>query len=210
MQTRDATAAKNRFGEVLEACARAPVAIERHGRVVAYVVGPADFRAATPQRTEDALASRLRAAGAAYATVFGSVARGQARKDSDIDVAVSFGRPMSADLRMAMTGIIAEACGRSVDLVDLETAQGLILARALGGSEILCDSAATRQRMAGRLLRSERAGLAAAQSPGRARPYRLKPASLGGALPGFDLDKVLRLADSLEDREIARKLALRK
>ncbi len=55
-----------------------------------------------------------------------------------------------------------------------------------------------------------RAGLAAAQSPGRARPYRLKPASLGGALPGFDLDKALRLADSLEDQEIARELALRK
>ena len=71
MQTRDATAAKNRFGEVLEACARAPVAIERHGRVVAYVVGLADFRA-TAQGTEDVLAGRLRAAGVVYATVFGT------------------------------------------------------------------------------------------------------------------------------------------
>ena len=154
MQSRDATAAKNRFGELLEACARAPVAIERHGRVVAYVVGPAEFRM-VPQEIEDVLASRLRAAGAVYATVFGSVARGQARKDSDIDVAVSFGRPMSTDLRMAMIGIVADASGRGVDLVDLETAGGLILARALGGTEILCDNAVTRQRMAGRLLRSE-------------------------------------------------------
>ena len=55
-----------------------------------------------------------------------------------------------------------------------------------------------------------RAGLAAGHSPGRSRPYRVKPASLGGALPGFDLDKALRLADALEDQEIARKLALRK
>ena len=55
-----------------------------------------------------------------------------------------------------------------------------------------------------------RAGLAAAHAPGRARPYRLKPASLGGVLPGIDLDKALRLAGRLEDQEIARKLALRK
>ena len=142
----DATAAKNRFGQLLEASARGPVAIERHGRVVAYVVAPGEF-AAQPQALEDRLANRLRAAGAAYATVFGSLARGEARPDSDIDIAVSFGRPMSADLRMAITGIVADAAGRSVDLIDLETAGGLILARALGGREILCDSVATRQRM---------------------------------------------------------------
>ena len=168
MQTRDATAAKNRFGEMLAACARAPVAIERHGRVVAYVVGPADFRAA-PQGIEEVLAGRLRAAGAVYATVFGSVARGQARRDSDIDVAVSFGRPMSADLRIAMTGIIAEAAGRSVDLVDLETAGGLVFARALGGTEILCDATTTRQRMAKRLQRSEDGRRSAEQAARRAR-----------------------------------------
>ena len=55
-----------------------------------------------------------------------------------------------------------------------------------------------------------RAGLAAGHAPGRARRYRVKPASLGGVLPGIDLDKALRLADRLEDQEIARKLALRK
>ena len=150
----DATAAKNRFGQLLEACTRAPVAIERHGRVVAYVVAPGDFPA-PPQTMEDRLASRLRAAGAAYATVFGSLARGEARPDSDIDVAVSFGKPMSSDLRLAVTGIVADAAARSVDLVDLESAGGLILARALGGREILCDSVATRQRMIARLRRSE-------------------------------------------------------
>jgi predicted nucleotidyltransferase len=150
----DATAAKNRFGQLLEACARAPVAIERHGRVVAYVMAPGEF-SAQPQALEDRLAGRLRAAGAAYATVFGSLGRGVARPDSDIDVAVSFGRPMSADLRMAVTGIVADAAGRSVDLVDLETAGGLILARALGGREILCDGVPTRQRMIARVRRSE-------------------------------------------------------
>ena len=55
-----------------------------------------------------------------------------------------------------------------------------------------------------------RAGLEAGQAPARARPYRLKPASLGGVLPGIDLDKALRIAASIEDEEIARKLELRK
>lgn len=55
-----------------------------------------------------------------------------------------------------------------------------------------------------------RAGLAAGEKPPGAKPYRLTPASLGGVRPGVDLDKALRLADTLEDREIARKLEHRK
>jgi len=54
------------------------------------------------------------------------------------------------------------------------------------------------------------AGLNARRAPGRARRYRLKPASLGQALPGIDLDKASQLADSIEDAEIVRKLELRK
>ena len=150
----DATSAKNRFGQVLEAATRGPVAIERHGRVVAYVVAPGDFPT-PPSPLEDRLAARLRAAGAVYATVFGSIARGTARPESDIDVAVSFGKPMSSDLALALTGLVAEVAGRAVDLVDLEKAEGTILAQALGGTEVLCDSVATRQRMAARLHRAE-------------------------------------------------------
>jgi len=152
--TFDATSAKNRFGQVLEAAARGPVAIERHGRVVAYVVAPNEVPSA-PAPIEERLAARLRAAGAHYATIFGSVSRGAARPDSDIDVAVSFGKPMTSDLRMALTGLVAEIAGRSVDLIDLEKAEGTILAQALGGSEILCDSVSTRHRMALRLNRTE-------------------------------------------------------
>lgn len=43
-----------------------------------------------------------------------------------------------------------------------------------------------------------------------ARRYRLTPVSLGGVVPGIDLDKALRLAEALEDDAIARKLELRK
>lgn len=38
-----------------------------------------------------------------------------------------------------------------------------------------------------------RAGLELPAAPLPAKPYRLKPASLGGVEPGFDLDKALRL-----------------
>lgn len=54
------------------------------------------------------------------------------------------------------------------------------------------------------------AGLAAAEAPPKARPYRVKPVSLGGVLPGIDLTKALSLADALEDAEIVRELELRK
>jgi hypothetical protein len=54
-----------------------------------------------------------------------------------------------------------------------------------------------------------RAGLAARRGPAPRR-YRIKPVSLGGVVPGIDLDQALRLADALEDEALARKLELRK
>jgi hypothetical protein len=55
-----------------------------------------------------------------------------------------------------------------------------------------------------------RAGLRVGKTPPRAKPYRLKSCSLGGAHPGINLDKALRLADEVENEEIARKLAMKK
>ena len=55
-----------------------------------------------------------------------------------------------------------------------------------------------------------RAGLTAEREPLRQRRYRLRPASLGKVLSGFNLDKALAVADALEDQEIAHKLELRK
>lgn len=55
-----------------------------------------------------------------------------------------------------------------------------------------------------------RAGLEGGEAPPKPRRYRLNPASLGGVRPGVDLDKALRLAETLEDREIGRKLEHRK
>jgi hypothetical protein len=42
------------------------------------------------------------------------------------------------------------------------------------------------------------------------RAYRIKPLSLGGVVPGIDLDRSLRLADALDDESQVRKLELRK
>ncbi len=81
--------------------------------------------------------------------------RGAARRDSDIDIAVSFGKPISSDLREALIGIVADVAGRAVDLVDLETARGLVFTRGMRGKEILCDEVATRRRLIERLQRFE-------------------------------------------------------
>jgi len=157
MRKFDATTAKNQFGRLLAAAAEGPVAVTRHGRVVAYVAAPGDFGTA-PQTLEERLAERLRAAGARYAVLFGSLARGAARRDSDIDIAVSFGKPISSDLRVALIGIVADVAERAVDLVDLECAPGLVFRRAMLGKEILCDEVATRRRLIQRLHRFEDEG----------------------------------------------------
>ena len=54
-----------------------------------------------------------------------------------------------------------------------------------------------------------RAGLNAKRAP-NAKPYRVRPASLGGVVPGVNLDKAMALADAIEDQEIAAKIELRK
>jgi len=54
-----------------------------------------------------------------------------------------------------------------------------------------------------------RRGLSRTRAPG-GRRYRLKPQSLGGVRAGFNLDKALQLAATLEDEGIARKLEMRK
>jgi hypothetical protein len=54
-----------------------------------------------------------------------------------------------------------------------------------------------------------RAGLSATRAR-RSRPYKVKPAALGGVAPGINLDKALALADAIEDQELAAKMRLRK
>lgn len=55
-----------------------------------------------------------------------------------------------------------------------------------------------------------RAGLRTAQEPPRARRYRIRAVALGEARRGIDVDKALRLADTLEDAAIAAEIESRK
>lgn len=54
-----------------------------------------------------------------------------------------------------------------------------------------------------------RAGLSAPAAR-KSKRYKVKPAALGGVLPGVDLDKALALADAIEDQELMAKMQLRK
>ena len=53
------------------------------------------------------------------AILFGSLATGAGRPDSDLDLAVDIGRRLTADEKMALISDLAISTGRSVDLVDI-------------------------------------------------------------------------------------------
>lgn len=67
------------------------------------------------------------------AILFGSLAAGWARPDSDVDLAVDAGKPLSSEARMVLISELAGSTGRPVDLIDLqivgEPLLGQILAR---------------------------------------------------------------------------------
>jgi len=77
------------------------------------------------------------------AIIFGSIAKNTARADSDLDLAVSAGKPLTVQEKMQLIAALAEVLGRPVDLVDLATVGepllGQILAhgrRVLGGDTL--------------------------------------------------------------------------
>ncbi len=55
------------------------------------------------------------------AILFGSLAGGEGRFESDLDLAVDAGRPLRASEKMALISQLAEKTGRPIDLVDLHT-----------------------------------------------------------------------------------------
>jgi predicted nucleotidyltransferase len=65
------------------------------------------------------------------AIVFGSLATGTARSNSDVDVAVQAARPLDAEEKMRLIADIAETTGRPVDLVDLRKAGEPLLGQIL-------------------------------------------------------------------------------
>ncbi|HEX7339262.1 MAG TPA: nucleotidyltransferase domain-containing protein [Rhodanobacteraceae bacterium] len=82
------------------------------------------------------------------AIVFGSVAKGTARPDSDIDVAVKADAPLTPAQKMRLIEDIAMATGRPVDLIDLAVAGEPLLGeiirhgkQLLGGPEAMAELA---------------------------------------------------------------------
>jgi predicted nucleotidyltransferase len=69
--------------------------------------------------------------GLELAIVFGSVARGDARSDSDLDVAVRYSRPLNPEQKLALISALGIASGRAIDLIELSTAGPVIAREAL-------------------------------------------------------------------------------
>ncbi len=84
------------------------------------------------------------------AYLFGSLARGDATPDSDADVAISLGRGMSAEDKEQLISEIGSALGRPVDVVDIESANGMLLGRVFMEGIRLIDDLEVRERMIAR------------------------------------------------------------
>ena len=84
-------------------------------------------------RTLKAHESELRRRGVCHAAVFGSVVRGEARDDSDIDVLVELGpeRPMGLFEYASLKLYIAELVGGTGDVVNRKTLKPLLRERIL-------------------------------------------------------------------------------
>ena len=69
--------------------------------------------------------------GLELAVVFGSVAQGNARADSDLDIAVRYAAPLNADEKLTLIRALGATSGRPVDLIDLRTAGPIVARQAL-------------------------------------------------------------------------------
>jgi predicted nucleotidyltransferase len=69
--------------------------------------------------------------GVKVVIVYGSAATGKMRKDSDVDVAVLFDKPLDMEGRLAVWDRLTDALKREVDVVDLYDLGGEILHQVL-------------------------------------------------------------------------------
>lgn len=65
------------------------------------------------------------------AILFGSLAKSRATPQSDLDLAVLMGSPLSAGTKMTLIGELSQAIGRPVDLIDLRVAGEPLLGQIL-------------------------------------------------------------------------------
>ena len=88
---------------------------------------------------EHRLAEALKAARPSLrlAMLFGSVAEGLARPDSDVDIGLLDEDPLDVDAIMAVAGAACDATGREVDIVDLHGVPQPITGYVLRGKRLL-------------------------------------------------------------------------
>ena len=97
--------------------------------------------------TEQRLAAALEKRGdVRLAYLFGSLARATARPDSDVDVALSLGRPMTTAEKIDLIGGIGALLGRPVDLIDMVIASGAILGTVYQEGIRFIDDVKVRER----------------------------------------------------------------
>ena len=72
-----------------------------------------------------------RQGGIRLAILFGSLAAGDATPQSDLDLAVLMGIPLSTETKMTLIGELSQAIGRPVDLIDLRVAGEPLLGQIL-------------------------------------------------------------------------------
>lgn len=105
------------------------------------------------KKLEDLLANYP---GLRLAILFGSLAKGRERPGSDVDLAVAAKEPMAAEDKARLIEAVALLTGRPVDLVDLHTANGLIMKEALAGGEMLfCADRTLYANFIQKMLRNE-------------------------------------------------------
>jgi uncharacterized protein len=81
--------------------------------------------------TTEILAALQMIDGLKLAVVFGSVAQGTARFDSDLDIAVLYTTPLDAEQKLELIRALGATSGRPVDLIDLRTAGPIVARQAL-------------------------------------------------------------------------------
>lgn len=91
--------------------------------------------------------------GALLVYLFGSVGTPYERPDSDLDVAVLYAAPLTFEQRVEVSARIAEATGRTIDLVDLGSADPIIRRQVIAtGTVVREDGRGVRARFEMRTL----------------------------------------------------------
>ncbi|MDH5740817.1 MAG: nucleotidyltransferase domain-containing protein [Nitrospira sp.] len=90
------------------------------------------------------------------AILFGSLAAGRERPDSDLDLAVSSTVPLTVHARIELIDELVAAAGRPIDLIDLSQAHGPLLQQVLStGRLILCRNRTEYAELLRRLVYEE-------------------------------------------------------